>query len=77
MSWFGLGGKKRSTSNARDLVEEEREKQIKLLKQTFPSIRRPNNNDALFEIRFHVETAYCSLKIFVPADFPNTRPGRY
>ena len=33
MSWFGLGGKKRSTSNARDLVEEEREKQQRELKK--------------------------------------------
>lgn len=56
--------------------EDDKEKQIKELKQVFPSIRRPNNDDNLFEIKFVVNNQYSSLRIFIPADFPNTRPGK-
>lgn len=56
--------------------DEEKEKQIKELKQVFPSIRRPNNDDNLFEIKFVVNNQYSSLRVFIPGDFPSTRPGR-
>lgn len=55
--------------------EDDREKQIKQLKNAFPSIRRPNNDDTVFEIRFVVQNQYNSLRIFTPIDFPQTRPG--
>lgn len=57
--------------------EEEREKQIKELKHSFPSIRRPNNDDALFELKFVVNTQYSSLRVIIPSDFPTTRPGKF
>lgn len=55
--------------------EVDKEKQIKELKQVFPSIRRPNNDENLFEIKFVVNNQYSSLRVFIPADFPSTRPG--
>jgi hypothetical protein len=55
--------------------DDEKEKQVKELKQVFPSIRRPNNDDNLFEIKFVVNNQYSSLRVFIPADFPSTRPG--
>ena len=57
--------------------DEEKEKQIKELKQVFPSIRRPNNDDNLFEIKFVVNNQYSSLRVFIPGDFPSTRPGMH
>lgn len=56
--------------------DKDKEKQIRELKAVFPSIRRPNNDDNLFEIKFVVNTQYSSLRVFIPADFPNTRPGK-
>lgn len=55
--------------------EEEKEKQIKGLQHAFPSIRRPNNDDELFEVRFVVEGQYSSLRILCTGEFPNTAPG--
>jgi hypothetical protein len=55
--------------------DEDKERHIRELKQVFPSIRRPNNDDTLFEIKFVVNNQYSSLRIFIPADFPHTRPG--
>lgn len=55
--------------------DEDKEKQIKELKAVFPSIRRPNNDDNLFEIKFVVDNKYSSLRIFIPPDFPSIRPG--
>lgn len=55
--------------------DDDKERQIKELKQVFPSIRRPNNDDNLFEIKFVVNNQYSSLRVFIPSDFPNTRPG--
>ena len=57
--------------------EDDKERQVKELKQVFPSVRRPNNDDNLFEIKFVVNNQYSSLRVFIPADFPNTRPGNY
>jgi hypothetical protein len=58
-------------------IDDDKDKQIKDLKQVFPSIRRPNNDDTLFEIKFVVDNQYSSLRIFIPADFPVSRPGIY
>ena len=55
--------------------EDDREKQIRSLKSAFPSIRRPNNDDSLFEMKFVVDGIYSSLRIHIPADFPLIRPG--
>lgn len=55
---------------------EDREKQIKELKAVFPSVRRPNNDDNVFEIKFVVDNQYSSLRIILPSDFPLTRPGK-
>ncbi len=55
--------------------EEEKEKHIKGLQHAFPSIRRPNNDDDLFEVRFVVEGQYSSLRILVTGEFPAVAPG--
>ncbi len=57
--------------------EDDREKQLKHLKAAFPSMRRPNNDDRLFELRFTVDNQYNTLRITVPDDFPQSRPGIY
>lgn len=54
--------------------EDDREKQLKHLKAAFPSMRRPNNDDRLFELRFTVDNQYNTLRITVPDDFPQSRP---
>lgn len=56
-------------------TEDEKERQLKLLKNAFPSIRRPQNDDTLFEIRFMVDSQSFALRIFIPSDFPTMRPG--
>lgn len=55
--------------------EDDKERQLKQLKNAFPSLRRPQNDDNLFEIRFLVDNQNNALRIFVPADFPHIRPG--
>jgi hypothetical protein len=67
-SWSSTNKKKEK------VVEDEKEKQLKQLKSTFPSLRRPNNDDGQFEIFFPVENQQCSLKVFIPADFPTDKP---
>jgi hypothetical protein len=62
------GGKKK---------EDDKEKQLKHLKAAFPSMRRPNNDDRLFELRFTVDNQYNTLRITVHDDFPQSRPGRW
>eukprot|EP01039_Chlorochromonas_danica_P000725 gene725-787_t len=54
--------------------EDDKERQLKQLKNAFPSLRRPQNDDNLFEIRFLVDNQNNALRIFVPADFPHIRP---
>jgi hypothetical protein len=56
-------------------IESERSKLINQLTATFPSIRRPNNDESMFEIKFLVDAQYSSLRIYIPSDFPQTRPG--
>lgn len=55
--------------------EDDREKQLKHLKAAFPSMRRPNNDDNLFELRFTVDNQYSSIRITIPEDFPQSKPG--
>lgn len=55
--------------------EDDKEKQLKHMKAAFPSIRRPNNDDRLFELRFTVENQNNTLRISIPDDFPQSRPG--
>lgn len=55
--------------------EEEKDKQIKDLRTSFPSLRRPNNDDALFEMLFEVDKKYNTLRIYISPDFPSTKPG--
>ena len=55
--------------------DEEKEKQIKDLKINFPSIRRPDNDDAIFEIVFEVNRCYSALRIYIMPDFPTSKPG--
>lgn len=61
---------------AKKKEKDDKGAQIKALKAIFPSLRRPNNDDDLFEIRFVVDNQYSSLRIFIPVDFPSTRPGK-
>lgn len=55
--------------------DDDREKLLKQFKYTFPSLRRPNNDDSLFEIRFPVENTYAVLRIAIPSEFPVVKPG--
>lgn len=64
-----------SRRDSKGKLDEDREKQIKALQAAFPSLRRPNNDDTLFELKFVVDGLYSSLRVYIPADFPLTRPG--
>lgn len=55
--------------------DDDKEKQLKHMKAAFPSMRRPNNDDRLFELRFTVDNQYNTLRITIPDDFPQSRPG--
>jgi hypothetical protein len=57
--------------------EDEKEKQLKQFKYAFPSLRRPNNDDTLYEIRFLVENQHNALRIAIPNEFPSVKPGNY
>jgi hypothetical protein len=54
--------------------DDDKEKQLKHMKAAFPSMRRPNNDDRLFELRFTVDNQYNTLRITIPDDFPQSRP---
>lgn len=56
-------------------VDEGRAKQIKDLRSSFPSLRRPHNDDSVFDILFDVDKAYSTLRIYIHPDFPNSKPG--
>jgi hypothetical protein len=64
-----------NSGNSKKKKDDEKERHIKDLKAVFPSVRRPNNDDSLFEIKFVVSNQYSSLRVFIPADFPTARPG--
>jgi hypothetical protein len=55
--------------------DDEREKHVKQLKNAFPSLTRPNNDDNQFDIKFVIENQRNILRIILPNDFPSTRPG--
>jgi hypothetical protein len=52
-----------------------RDKNVADLTAAFPSIRRPNSDDSLFEILFNVAGTFSTLRIYIPHDFPVSRPG--
>ena len=54
---------------------DERERQIRDLRSTFPSIRRPSNDDARFELLFEVGRSYSTLRIYLLPEFPIAKPG--
>ena len=65
MSFFGIGKK----------AESERDKKIKEFRTHYPTSRRPHNDDSTLEVLFLVGKEYNTLRIFITADFPNSRPG--
>jgi hypothetical protein len=56
-------------------VDEGRAKQIKDLRSSFPSLRRPQNDDSIFDMLFEVDKAYSTLRVYIHPDFPNSKPG--
>lgn len=54
---------------------EEREKTLKELRTSFPSIRRPNNDDTVYELLFEVNRQFSTLRIYIPTEYPVERPG--
>ena len=72
---FPWGATSRKESKSK--LEDDKDKQIRSLKTAFPSIRRPHNDDSLFEMKIFVDGVYSSLRIVIPTDFPHTRPGLY
>jgi hypothetical protein len=51
-----------------------KDKQIRELTTSFPSIKRPNQDDNLFEIIFEIDRKYNTLRIYLPSDFPANKP---
>ena len=58
-------------------TDDEKDRQIRELRVTFPSLRRPNNDDELFEMLFEVEKAYSTLRIYLKPEFPSLKPGSF
>jgi hypothetical protein len=55
--------------------ENPREKAIKELEKTFPSIKKSDNNNQ-YEMLFETTSKqFHSLIIYLPDDFPQSRPG--
>lgn len=65
---FGFGAKKK------DEGKELREKQFRDLRALHPLIRRPNNDDTLYELLFQANSQMSTLRIYIPADFPLAKP---
>jgi hypothetical protein len=57
--------------------EPTREKNVKELCASFPSIRRPQDDDNMFELLFEIDRKYNTLRIYLPSDFPANKPGFY
>jgi hypothetical protein len=51
-----------------------KDKQIRELTTSFPSIKRPNQDDNLFEVVFEIDRKYNTLRIYLPSDFPANKP---
>ena len=58
----------------KDSENEAKDKILRDLRSSFPSIRRPNNDDTMFEILFDINKQFCTLRIFVLEGFPTSRP---
>ena len=50
-------------------------KMIRDLRASFPSLRRPNNDDTVFEIMFELNRQYHTLRVYLSAEFPASRPS--
>jgi hypothetical protein len=55
--------------------ESGKEKQIRDLSNAFPSVKRPNQDDNMFELVFEIDRKYNTLRIYLPSDFPTSKPG--
>lgn len=55
--------------------EPTRDKNVKELCASFPSIRRPQDDDNMFELLFEIDRKYNTLRIYLPSDFPANKPG--
>lgn len=53
----------------------DRDRQIKEFRTYYPTIRRPNNDDTVFEMLFEVDKKYSTLRIYILPDFPTSKPG--
>ena len=42
-----------------------------------PTIRRPDDNDELFELFFMIDDKFSALRIYLPNEFPLKRPRLY
>jgi hypothetical protein len=56
-------------------IDDEKERQIRDLRATFPSLRRPNNDNEVFEIIFEIDRSYNTLRVYLQPDFPASKPG--
>lgn len=66
MNFLGLG---------KSRIETEREKKIKEFRQAFPNLRKPYHDDSIYEVVFQSDQVYMTLRIFLTADFPTSKPG--
>jgi hypothetical protein len=59
----------------KDNDAELKNKMIRDLRSSFPSLRRPNNDDTVFEIMFELNRQYHTLRVYLSPDFPASRPS--
>ena len=53
---------------------EVKDRMLRELRSAFPSLRRPNNDDTVYELLFEVDQKYNTLRVFFSPDFPASRP---
>ena len=64
---FWGGGKKNDSVDIK-------EKMLRELRSAFPSLRRPNNDDTVYELLCEANKQYYTLRVFFAPDFPASKP---
>jgi hypothetical protein len=68
MSWLGFGRKTNDNAVNKD-------KMIKDLFKSYPRMTKPQKDNSVLEVSFDLQGQYSTLRIFLPHDFPISKPS--
>jgi hypothetical protein len=74
MKFFGIKKEESAKTSSKTSTKSLRDQSISELKAAFPSIRKPNADDSLYEILFSVGGTFSTLRIHMSYDFPLSKP---